>query len=1126
MKKAKLITMILLSVLFLINEVSMTAIAEEPSGTEEYEEWQSESDGYTEERVDIFIEISGLDSVEIRIADSDSWETVTDGSKIQAIRANSIEIKGVEGCWLSAAYGETKSEAKESPAATVSENEGDNTSVGVDNDGYVYIRAAATQSEAAGGSASSSEDADGSVSWSEVSNAQADSGEAKSTSVYKKGQTFYGKATAISRVPRDGGSTITFRHDNGWIKNETKVKNITAVCISGHSRGLSYVGAVFNYVVTIKEVSGSRLKIQVVYYPRKNKPNTWYGSMAPKAQIMAKTLWVSQHEHTGYVQLTKKPGPSDTDYLKECPNNYSLDGAAYYLYTDSSCLSRARDTDGNDIVLTTDPSGTTNVAEVDLGGDSREFWAKEVSASRGYKTDPSTVSVTVTTSNTSDNPAVIRSDEPPAMGIPDFKVYKLDPTGRYGWNKLRNAEYRISYYDVTDRSEIDSAEPKRSWVFRTRKIEGRDAKDGYHAGFDWRSDETVEGSDEFYMEGDARIIPCGWFTIQEIKAPSGLALDTGIIFGHVYQPSNGVSAAVIIEESNEAEGGGLDVVSEDNPQSVKIIIDKRDASTGKSEARESSDSHSPTRHGRYASLAGAEYEVYYDDNDLKTPELVGKIITDENGHGELDRRTMGDERFIGDSLVLGSYLVKEVKASPGYATDRYCISNGRQQTVKDRETEIRCVYEAEGTDVSKILNGRYENGSYIFRSRAENTDTALFSYTIGSMEEPTRTYISKTDITTGKELPGAKLQIISLNEEDNGTVVEEWISADSEHLIWALPCGRYMLRETTAPYGYDTAEDVEFEIKENVLINRVSMENKPVVLATNSVSIAGGTHHGFASENEIIRDTVVISGLYAGRTYKVTGKLVDKATGSTLKDQDGKDTYAEKIFTAAGDRAVAELEFNLDSSAFTHENYAVGFEKLYRITGSEAGGPDDEQDVKEAEIAKHEDLNNASQTICYGGIARTRALDSRSKSRNIVSKRTAVIKDLVDYKGLSAEEEYTLEAELYDKTEGRMTGIKASLNFTPEASDGTAEVVFRFDSRGLEDHRLVVFETLRLNGRFISEHRDPESDEQTVLIRSRSIPDTGKGGILLAWITLTTLAAMFLLIMILRTYSERRRTDI
>ena len=1072
-----------------------------------YEEWQTESDEYTEDTVSIKIKLSGIDSVELRIADSETWESVSDGDTIHAIRANSIEVKGIEGCWLSAAYGETKEEAEDSPAANISESEGANTSTGVDNDGYLYIRAATSRSGVAGNAAVDTEDQDGNVTWNEVSNAQADAGTEKPTSTYKVGQKFYGKATAVSRVPRDGGSTITFRHDNGWIKNETKVKTITAVCISGHTRGLAYVGAVFNYVATIKKISGNRIKIQVVYYPRKNKPNTWYGSMAPKAQIMARTLWVSQYPHTGYVCLKKTEGTSTTDFLEESPNNYSLKGASYCLYTDSACTSVAKDTDGNAIVLTTNENGMTNTVEVELGGSSKTFWAKETAASAGYKLDPAVHSVTVTTENSYNDPAVISSSEPPSMGIPDFKVYKLDPSGRYGWNKLRGAEYRISYYDVTSKEEISSASPKRSWVFTTRKIEGESPKDGNHAGFDWKEDEAVEGSDGFYLESGKRIIPCGWFTIQEIKAPSGLALDDTVVYGRVYQPANGASAEVAIEGAGSSGNGSVEVTVQDAPQAVKLIIDKKDASTGQNTARETEEKHSSTRLARFASLAGAEYEVYYDDDDLSSPELVGKIVTDENGHGELETRTLGDERFIGDKLTVGDYLIREVKASPGFVVDSYILSKDTQKIRDDETIEVICGYDAEGNAVTKIIKGKYSDGCHAFRTRAESENTNVFSYTVSSFEEPVRTYIRKTDAATGDEIAGAALQIISDNDEDRGTVVEQWVSSKQEHLVWELPEGRYILREISAPYGYDIAEDIRFEIKAGVIINRLEMKNKPIVISTSASDAVTDTHHGVISEEEYVRDTVVISGLYGGRTYLVSGRLVDKDTGETLKDSEGNEVSCEKEFTATGDTARVEMLFKPDSSEYTGETASVGFEKLYRTNSA------DENEKKE--IAKHEDLAAEAQTIHFGGILRTSAHWKKSGTQMLAAGKKVTLIDTVEYGNLSPEETYTIEGELYDKTDGRLTGITSETELTPEVADGTTEVVFRFDAREYEGHALVVFETLKLNGRVIDEHADPDDKDQTVQVKKGSGPDTADNSFLWMYTVLAGSCTISLVVMII-----------
>ena len=53
-------------------------------------------------------------------------------------------------------------------------------------------------------------------------------------------------------------------------------------------------------------------------------------------------------------------------------------------------------------------------------------------------------------------------------------------------------------------------------------------------------------------------------------------------------------------------------------------------------------------------------------------------------------------------------------------------------------------------------------------------------------DDHTKVSISKTDITTGEEIEGAKLQIL----DEEGNVVEEWISGE-EHLIEYLPTGTY-----------------------------------------------------------------------------------------------------------------------------------------------------------------------------------------------------------------------------------------------------------------------------------------------------------------------------------------------
>ncbi len=84
--------------------------------------------------------------------------------------------------------------------------------------------------------------------------------------------------------------------------------------------------------------------------------------------------------------------------------------------------------------------------------------------------------------------------------------------------------------------------------------------------------------------------------------------------------------------------------------------------------------------------------------------------------------------------------------------------------------------------------------------------------------------ISKVDITTNKELPGAELIITN----KDGKVVEHWTSTDKPHYIEKLPAGDYTLTEITAPNGYEIAENISFTVLPNGDVQRVVMKDAPI----------------------------------------------------------------------------------------------------------------------------------------------------------------------------------------------------------------------------------------------------------------------------------------------------------
>ena len=92
--------------------------------------------------------------------------------------------------------------------------------------------------------------------------------------------------------------------------------------------------------------------------------------------------------------------------------------------------------------------------------------------------------------------------------------------------------------------------------------------------------------------------------------------------------------------------------------------------------------------------------------------------------------------------------------------------------------------------------------------------------TVEMIDEITRVEVSKQDITTNKELPGASLVV----KDKDGNVIDEWVSTTEPHIIKNLTVGEtYTLEETIAPDGYKIAQSIDFKIKDTGEVQNVVM---------------------------------------------------------------------------------------------------------------------------------------------------------------------------------------------------------------------------------------------------------------------------------------------------------------
>ena len=201
-----------------------------------------------------------------------------------------------------------------------------------------------------------------------------------------------------------------------------------------------------------------------------------------------------------------------------------------------------------------------------------------------------------------------------------------------------------------------------------------------------------------------------------------------------------------------------------------------------------------------------------------------------------------------------------------------------------------------------------------------------------------------------------------------------------------------------------------------------------------------GDHDGVVAKETTVLDEVFYKNLIPGKEYTVSGKLMVKETGEMLT-VDGKEVTTEKTFVAEEADGSIILEFTFDSSALAGKKI-VAFEDIT---------------YEGISIGSHEDLTDDDQTISYPEI-HTTAVNGTDGSKTMVLGTNVTLVDTVTYKGLTEGKTYVLKGTIMDKASGQPIGVTAETTFTAEASDGSAEVTFTFDTTKLQGKILVVFE--------------------------------------------------------------------
>ena len=212
--------------------------------------------------------------------------------------------------------------------------------------------------------------------------------------------------------------------------------------------------------------------------------------------------------------------------------------------------------------------------------------------------------------------------------------------------------------------------------------------------------------------------------------------------------------------------------------------------------------------------------------DVYGNELVGAEMVLENADGEtVDKWTSDGTNHIVSKLGAGEYMLKEIAAPDGYVI----------------ATDIKFTVDVYGNVIVENVEATVtsENGNPL----------------IVMVDDTTKVQISKQDITTGEELPGATLQII----DEDGNVVEEWVSTDEAHFIEGkLIAGReYTLRETIAPDGYEIASEIKFTVNDDGTVTEVVMYDE--LTSKTDTPYTGDNHSDFAAFAMLGAASVIIA---------------------------------------------------------------------------------------------------------------------------------------------------------------------------------------------------------------------------------------------------------------------------
>ena len=614
----------------------------------------------------------------------------------------------------------------------------------------------------------------------------------------------------------------------------------------------------------------------------------------------------------------------------------------------------------------------------------------------------------------------------------DFKLTKIDTDNQ---NRMSDIPFRVtckgtgeSHIIKTDENGYFSSES--SWNAHSKNTNGGGAYDGL-----WFS--SADGSAK--VDDSVGAMPYGDYTLEELSCENNRGK---ILYKGEFS---------IRRDKVTVDIGTIENHSEPTPV---ITTQASDAKTQYQIIKPSADTDIIDKVTITDTMAGRDYTITGTLMDKDTGEAVmvnGNPVTASQTFTSDGTKKVLDMHFNFDSSALGGKTV--------VVCEKLTYGDYVAATEEDMENKDQTIYFPEIHTTA--TDSETADHLTLADSRAVITDTVTYTNLLKG-----ETYTLSgvlMDKETGKELL-----------VDGEPVTQEMAFTAGR------ASGTKKLKfefDTTGLAGksfvvYETLTLEDVEVAEHKDINDEGQTIHIPAAQTTATDDSSKINVSEAKKEVSVTDTVAYRNLVPGKEYTVRGKALDKETGEPLTDADGNELVSTAKFTAASADGSVDVKFTFDGTAMAGRS-VVFFENVY---------------YTDKLIAVHADIDDEAQTV-HIPLIFTSVKDKDTDSHMSLAGSDVTLTDTVAYRNLVPGKTYTVSGTLMDQRTGKAVtvngkAVTSSADFTPDTADGETTVDFHFNTKGLDDTTVVVFEKMFYGKAEIAAHEDINDKGQTIYIPS------------------------------------------